>query len=178
MTSNAGEAEIVDTKKADGFHLHKAKIVSGVVSIGDTVQVSVAPHRRADTMRNHTGTHLLHWALRRVLGAETTQAGSLVGPELLRFDYTTAKAPTDEQLTEIEDLVNQQVLRDLEIAKTESSFDQAKAAGAIALFGEKYGDRVRVVKVVDRELGASFDGQLCRTLGRVLGQQRGSHQVA
>ncbi|MBL8767354.1 MAG: alanine--tRNA ligase, partial [Planctomycetes bacterium] len=145
-----------------GFHLHKARVVRGSIKDGVSGKVSVATTRRADVMRNHTGTHLLHWALRRVLGTETTQAGSLVHPEYLRFDYTASKAPTDEQLAQVEDLVNQQVLRDLHVAKSESSFDEAKAAGAMALFGEKYGDRVRVVKVVDAELGAEFEStELC-----------------
>ncbi len=156
------DVEILDTKKADGFHLHKARVVRGVVNDGVQGRVGVALARRSDVMRNHTGTHLLHWALRRVLGTETTQAGSLVHPDYLRFDYTASKAPTDEQLAQVEDLVNQQVLRDLAVAKTESSFDDAKAAGAMALFGEKYGDRVRVVKVVDAELGADFEStELC-----------------
>ncbi|MFG0318306.1 MAG: alanine--tRNA ligase [Planctomycetota bacterium JB042] len=167
------ELEITDTQKAEEFVLHVATVRRGTLKVGAALEVHVDAIRRADTMRNHTATHLMHWALRRVLGEATTQAGSLVRPDLLRFDYTAREAPTAEQLSEVEDLVNEQVLRALEVRKTETSYDAAREAGAIALFGEKYGDDVRVVRVVDEERGEAFEsvelcgGTHCRNTGEI-----------
>ncbi len=170
---------VVATQKAEGYHLHVAELTEGHATVGEEVVARVDVGRRHDIMRNHTATHLLHWALRRVLGAETTQAGSLVHPDYLRFDYTAKRAPTVEQLTEVEDLVNGQVLKGLDVDKTERSFDEARAEGAMALFGEKYGDRVRVVRIVDdgddgddgadreRESVELCGGTHCRSTGQI-----------
>ncbi len=162
-SGGAALAKVTNTAKAEGYHLHAVEIAPGkTIQVGDSVVAAVDTLRRADVMRNHTATHLLHWALRRVVGADTTQAGSLVHPDYLRFDYTAKRAPTEDDLRAIEDLVNGQTLRDIAVTKVEKTFDEAKQSGAIALFGEKYGDRVRVVSVADRELAKDFESvELC-----------------
>jgi len=101
------------------------------------------------TARNHTATHLLHWALRDVLGKHVKQAGSLVAPDLLRFDFTHFQAMTEAELKQVEDMINDKIWASNAVKKQEMKKDEAIAAGAIAMFGEKYGDQVRVVKVGD-----------------------------
>ncbi len=130
-----------------------------------TVRAVVDPARR-DTQRNHTATHLLHAALRKVLGEHVTQAGSLVAPDRLRFDFTHTGPLTEEELDEVERLVNEQIWADKEVAKTYMPYRDAIARGAMALFGEKYGDTVRVVEV------PGFSLELCggchvRTTGEI-----------
>jgi alanyl-tRNA synthetase len=110
---------------------------------------------RRRTQANHTGTHLLHAALREVLGESARQMGSLVAPDRLRFDYAASSAPTPEQIGEIERLVNEEVLRDTEVTKEHMTMEESRARGAIAFFGEKYGERVRVVDV------PGFSTELC-----------------
>jgi len=159
---SAGSARVVETRKVEGYHLHQVELEAGVLALGDTVTVSVDAERRLDIMRNHTATHLLHWALRKVLGESTTQAGSLVHPEYLRFDYTAKGGLTAEQIEEVEALVNQQVLSCLPVQTGEMSYEEAREGGAMALFGEKYGDSVRVVSVLDEHRGGEFDSvELC-----------------
>jgi alanyl-tRNA synthetase len=110
---------------------------------------------RRRTQANHTGTHLLHAALRKVLGESARQMGSLVAPDRLRFDYAATAAPTPGQIAEIERLVNEEVLRDTEVTKEHMTMEESRARGAIAFFGEKYGERVRVVDV------PGFSTELC-----------------
>ncbi len=141
-----GRIEVEDTQKpVDGLIVHQGRVVLGGVSEGETVSLEVDAEARAATVRNHSGTHLLHWALREVLGPQVTQAGSLVGPERLRFDFTHDSGLSDEQVRQVEDRVNDLILRNLPGRVAEKSYQEALGSGAIAIFEEKYGDRVRVV---------------------------------
>src|SRR5690242_15082829 len=139
---------------APGKSVHKVKIV-GPVKPGDTVIARVDPESRHATMRNHTGTHLLHAALRTVLGTHVKQAGSVVEPSRLRFDFTHYAALDPDELAEVERLMNEQILANREVVTNVMDLDQALQTGAMALFGEKYGDRVRVVQI------DNFSKELC-----------------
>jgi alanyl-tRNA synthetase len=142
--------QVFDVQKApNGYNLHKAKVLSGTVKVFDTVEASIDHERRANVIRNHTATHLLHKALREVLGTHVAQAGSLVAPERLRFDFSHLSGLTAEELAEIERKVNEVIWANEVVDINEMSIDEAKALGAMALFGEKYGDVVRVVKAGD-----------------------------
>ncbi len=137
-----------------GLTVHRGKVTRGVVEAGIAVTASVDRERRLDIMRNHTATHLVHWALREVLGEHARQSGSLVEPDRFRFDFTHFGPVTPEELARIEELVNGQILEDHPVRAFVTTFDYAKNLGAIALFGEKYRELVRVVEVDDlsREL--------------------------
>jgi alanyl-tRNA synthetase len=139
---------------APGKTVHKVK-ASRDVKPGDAVIARVDPHSRLATMRNHTATHLLHAALRTVLGNHVKQAGSVVEPSRLRFDFTHYTAMDADELAEVERLMNEQILANREVHTDVMELDQALSTGAMALFGEKYGDRVRVVSV------DSFSKELC-----------------
>ena len=139
---------------APGKSVHKVKIV-GPVKEGETVIAQVDPQARHSTMRNHTGTHLLHAALRIVLGTHVKQAGSVVEPSRLRFDFTHYTAMDADELAEVERLMNEQILLNREVTTNVMDLDQALSTGAMALFGEKYGDKVRVVSIAD------FSKELC-----------------
>ena len=134
---------------APGKTVHKVKLLNEVKE-GDIVIARVDPESRHATMRNHTGTHLLHAALRTVLGTHVKQAGSVVEPSRLRFDFTHYTAMDQDELAEVERLMNQEILANVEVHTDVMDLDQALQTGAMALFGEKYGDHVRVVK--DRHL--------------------------
>ncbi len=136
-------------KTADGKFLHQVEALEGTVNVDDTLQVHVDEDRRRAIMRAHSATHLLQKALRTVLGNHVEQAGSLVEPDRLRFDFTHFSAVTPEELMEVEKQVNEEILRDDVVNISEMSIDEAKKLGAMALFGEKYGDRVRVVQMGD-----------------------------
>src|SRR6185436_6151572 len=126
--------------------------VEGDIGVGDEVVAHIDEERREAIRRNHTGTHLLHWALREVLGPHVKQAGSLVAPDRLRFDFSHYAQVTPEELERIEDLANQQVIANEEVRSTEMSQKEAAERGAIAFFGEKYGDRVRVIEAGSRSI--------------------------
>ncbi len=152
-----GRAAVRDTvRPIAGLAVHHVTVEEGALRRGAAVRAEVHRGRRHDTQANHTGTHLLHAALHRVLGPSAQQAGSLVEPERLRFDFSWAQALLPEQLEAIETLVNQNVRADYEVSTAQMSLEEARAAGAMALFGEKYGEVVRVVSVsggaVSREL--------------------------
>ena len=134
---------------------HRVRVESGTLRVRDLVTAEVDPEVRNRTRRNHTATHLLHAALREVLGSHVKQAGSLVAPDRLRFDFVHLQAVTRDELDRIERIVNEQIYRNTAVTTEERSTQEAMAAGAMALFGEKYGDRVRVVSV------PGFSMELC-----------------
>jgi alanyl-tRNA synthetase len=147
IVTETGKAEVLDTTFAlPNLRRHVARIVEGTVSAGQEAIAAIDVERRSAIRRNHTGTHLLHWALRRVLGDHVKQAGSYVGPDRLRFDFSHYEAVTDEQIAEIERLVNAETLRNERARAFETSKTEAESLGAIAFFGDKYGDVVRVLE--------------------------------
>jgi len=141
--------EVFDTQKIDNAILHLGTVKKGAFKVSDQVQAQVNRGRRLSIMRNHTATHLLQAALRKVLGSHVQQQGSLVEENRLRFDFTHPQAVTNQQLMEIENFVNERIMRCLEVSKTDMSLEQAKKAGALAFFAEKYGQQVRVVAIND-----------------------------
>ena len=128
------------------LHVHIVEPVDGELRVGDEVSAVVDAERRAAIRRNHTATHILHWALREILGEHVKQQGSWVGPDRLRFDFSHYEALTPSQITEVEDLVNSEVLDNESCRHYETTFDHAQQIGAIAFFGEKYRDLVRVLE--------------------------------
>jgi alanyl-tRNA synthetase len=156
ISPDTGGQVIVDTaiSPAPGIVVHKVTD-PGSLKEGDSIIAKVNVNLRQATMRNHTATHLLHAALRTVLGPHVKQAGSVVDPNRLRFDFTHYAATDPEELTEIQKLVNEEILKNIEVHTDVMELDQALNTGAMALFGEKYGDRVRVVSV------PGFSKELC-----------------
>ncbi len=152
--------EITDARKPiPGLIVHVGKVLKGNPRVGDSVVAEVDRLRRWDIMRNHTATHLLHRELRYVLGEHVQQAGSLVAPERFRFDFAHNAMVTQDELDRIEEMVNDAILADLPVAPFEMSYQEATAGGAMALFTEKYGDRVRVMKIGDPK--KPFSQELC-----------------
>ncbi|HJW14519.1 MAG TPA: alanine--tRNA ligase [Thermoanaerobaculia bacterium] len=151
-----GEARVTDTQKpAPGVIAHRVTVVLGTLAAGGKVDMEVPEWTRRRTQANHTGTHLLHAALRKVLGESARQMGSLVAPDRLRFDYAATAATTPEQIAEIERLVNEEILRDTAVLKEYMTMEESRRRGAVAFFGEKYGETVRVVDV------PGFSTELC-----------------
>ena len=145
--ATGARARVVDTVYGvPDLHVHIVEPVAGELRVGDEVAATVDAERRAGIRRNHTATHILHWALREVLGEHVKQQGSWVGPDRLRFDFSHYEALTAGQVAEVEDLVNSEVLDNASCRHYETSFDHAQQVGAIAFFGEKYGDHVRVLE--------------------------------
>ncbi|HXG83387.1 MAG TPA: alanine--tRNA ligase [Pyrinomonadaceae bacterium] len=140
-----------------GIVLHKSKIEKGSVKVGDTVTAMVDAEKRDATRRNHTATHLVHAALREVLGTHVKQAGSVVAPNYLRFDFTHYQPISAEEIREIEDLVNREILRNDAVNTDLMSIEEAMQTGATALFGEKYGSQVRVLRIGE----GVFSKELC-----------------
>jgi alanyl-tRNA synthetase len=156
VTGRQGRGEVLDTYfRGPGLIVHRLRVVEGGFREGEDVAVSVESPRRQGLRLHHTGTHLLHAALRRVLGTHVTQAGSLVAPDRLRFDFTHGSGVKDRDLGEIEELVNEKVRDNLAVDPFWTALDEALRMGALALFGEKYGKRVRVVRIGD------FSTELC-----------------
>ncbi len=143
------EANVLDTKKIDGVYLHECEIISGAVSVSDAVTAKICNCRRTKIRRNHSAAHLLHAALRQVLGTHVEQAGSYVDDTKLRFDFSHFEAMKQEEIAEVESLVNGYIMDAVSIDTVETDIESAKAAGAMALFGEKYGSVVRMVKMGD-----------------------------
>lgn len=153
LEGHGGRAQVLDTQKANDYYLHRVQIVEGVLRLGEPVNAQVDAERRLDIQRNHTATHLLHAALRQVLGTHVVQAGSLVAPDRLRFDFTHPRAIASDELERIEALVNEKLLQELEVrVYTDVPIDEARRRGAMMLFGEKYGERVRMVEIPDFSL--------------------------
>ncbi len=145
-TAGGAKIRIDDTQKPlTGLVVHLGEVLEGKVSVGDIAELKVDHRLRTATRRNHSATHLLHWALRKVIGESATQKGSLVAPDRLRFDYSSGKAPSAEDLQQIEDLVNEKILTDAPILTEVLPQAEAKKRGAMAIFEEKYGDVVRVL---------------------------------
>jgi len=146
ISSSKGEGIVQDTeKKLGALHVHVVKVTKGAFKVGDAVDLKVDAEKRRATRANHSATHLLHAALKRVLGGHVSQKGSLVAPDRLRFDFSHPKAVTPEELERIEQMVNAVIRQNSDTATRLMPTDQAVAAGAEALFGEKYGDEVRVL---------------------------------
>lgn len=142
-----GKVRVNDCNKTgEGLYLHSGIVEEGIIEKGTPVTATIDVERRLAIARNHTVTHLLHKALRNVLGDHVTQAGSLVEPDRLRFDFRHFSAMTKEEIKQVEEEVNARILDDLEVLVREMPVDEANRIGAIALFGEKYGDIVRVVQ--------------------------------
>jgi alanyl-tRNA synthetase len=147
------EVQVDDTQYGlPGLVLHRGRVVRGELREGDEVLAAIDGERRDRIRRNHTATHVLHWALREVLGAHVQQAGSLVAPDRLRFDFSHYEAVTPEQLDRIEALANEQVISDAPVRHYETTREHAESLGAIAFFGEKYGDLVRVLEAGEHSI--------------------------
>jgi alanyl-tRNA synthetase len=147
IITDTGRADVLDTTYGlPGLHRHLARIAEGEIAPGQEATAAIDVERRDAIRRNHTGTHLLHWALRKVLGESVKQQGSLVDAERLRFDFGPADAVTPEQIREIEDLANAEILANDPVRHYETTKAEATALGAIAFFGDKYGDIVRVLE--------------------------------
>ena len=156
ITGAGGSFVVEDTIHLQGGKVgHVGYMASGMLTVGETVTMKVSESARRSTEKNHSATHLLQKALRMVLGEHVEQAGSLVTPDRLRFDFTHFSAMTAEELKKVEELVNQEIQAGLDVVTQEMSLDEAKKTGAMALFGEKYGEKVRVVKMGD------FSTELC-----------------
>ena len=155
--------EVADTQKPLGkLHAHSGKLVSGTLKLGDAVQLKVDAERRAAVKANHSATHLMHAALRRVLGGHVSQKGSLVAPDKLRFDFSHQKPMTAEEIAAVEAEVNAEIRANLPVGTRLMTPDAAIEAGALALFGEKYGDEVRVLSMGRAaDTGRSYSVELC-----------------
>jgi len=166
ILSLKGHIDIEDTQTPlEGLIVHKGRVRSGVMKVGEEVEARVDRERRLDIARNHSSTHLLHEALRRVLGSHVRQAGSSVSPERLRFDFTHIQAMSPDELHEVERLVNEQVRRNVASVKNELTYTEALDAGYLAFFGDKYGETVRVVDMgvndPDEANTAPFSREVC-----------------
>lgn len=150
IDTDTGMAQVLDTQHAiQGLHGHRAKVTRGYISNGQSVSTAIDTPRRGAIRRSHTGTHVLHWAIRDVLGDHAGQAGSLVEPGRLRFDFSHHSQVADADLAAIESEVNRRLIADAEVTTQVTSKDEAEDMGAIAFFGDKYGETVRVVSVGD-----------------------------
>ena len=148
MSGEGFVIEITDTqKKADGLFVHSGKVLKGAVKTGVPVELKVDHRRRTRLRSNHSATHLIHEALREVLGTHVAQKGSLVAPERLRFDFSHPKPISDAELERVEAMANAIVVQNSPVSTRLMTVDDAIAEGAMALFGEKYGDEVRVVSM-------------------------------
>jgi len=146
ITAAAGRFTVADAQKPlTGLTVHVGKVAEGAIAVGDLAKLEVDHERRSATRRNHSATHLLHWALRTVLGDQAAQKGSLVGPDRLRFDFSHGKAVSPEEVARIEDLVNAKILGNAPVQTQVLPIEEAKKTGAMAIFEEKYGDVVRVL---------------------------------
>ncbi|GAG27264.1 unnamed protein product, partial [marine sediment metagenome] len=144
--------EILDARKSEETVIHSAKVLSGVIKPGQQVEAEIDAARRGRIACNHTATHLLQAALRKVLGAHVRQSGSWVGPDKLRFDFTHFQVLNQRQLARVEELVNREIRQNKKLNVLNTTFEESQKMGALALFGEKYQEKVRVVKIADTSL--------------------------
>ena len=156
ISNDALEIFVSDCKKVGDFNMHEIKIQKGEIKLGDKVSLSINEERRKKIVSNHSATHLLHSALREVLGEGVQQKGSLVNDEKLRFDFSHGQKLTPEQIEQVEDLVNMQIEDSIDTKIEVKSFDDAIKDGALAFFGDKYGDKVRVLTIA-----GDFSVELC-----------------
>ena len=156
MQTDSGKVEILDCRKSGEHHLHIGRVLSGEIKANQQALAVVDANVRQATALNHSATHLMHAALQLVLGEHVNQKGSLVNSERLRFDFSHNEAVTPQQIRQIEHIVNREILRNSSVDTAVMSMDEAKAKGAMALFGEKYGDEVRVLS-----MGGDFSVELC-----------------
>ena len=156
LVNNSSTINVNDCKKSGGHFLHFGYVQSGSFHVGDKVQADIHNDRRQLITCNHSATHLLHEALRAVLGDHVEQRGSLVDEERFRFDFSHDSAVTDDEIRQVEHIVNEEILKNKEVVTNSMSMEEAKSEGAKALFGEKYGDVVRVVNI-----GGDFSVELC-----------------
>ena len=153
VLGSEGRAEVLDCKfAAPGVRIHSVRVQAGALKVGEEIAAQVDAGRRGETARHHTATHLLHASLREVIGTHVKQAGSLVAPDHLRFDFSHFAAVDSPLVGQVEDVVNSVIRSDTRVEVQEMPLDEALALGAMALFGEKYGDRVRVVRIGDFSL--------------------------
>jgi len=149
IRSSKGKVAVLNTIRHGELIIHQGRVTEGSLSVNDSVEAEVDVPRRLDIARNHTATHLLQAALRAVLGGHVRQSGSLVAPERLRFDFTHLGSISKEQLAEIQHIVNEKIRQNLPVATETMAYTEAVSQGAIALFEEKYGEKVRVLKIGD-----------------------------
>jgi alanyl-tRNA synthetase len=161
LSDDGAAVRVADTqKRADGLFVHLGTVETGTLKLGDRVSLAIDVERRCEIRANHSATHLLHAALRSVLGTHVAQRGSLVAPDRLRFDFSHPKPVTDEELEQIEMTANRIILQDARVDTKLMDRDEAITAGAMALFGEKYGDEVRVVSM-GKTNGSRYSVELC-----------------
>ncbi len=163
ITSDGAQFIVETTIKIANCTVHRGKVAEGSFDVGQNLKATVSKDRNA-TKKNHTATHLLQWALQNVLGKSVAQQGSFVGPDYLRFDFTCPKAPTKEQLKEVENLVREKIAADMPVTWKVMPKEQAQQLGAMALFGEKYGSEVRVVAIGAEDqgqIGDAFSREFC-----------------
>lgn len=155
ITSDSGKFDVTKTITLNQYYIHHGKVSEGKLNVGHKVMAKIDPFVRQATAASHTATHILHWALRAVLGDHVKQAGSLVEPDRLRFDFSHYQALTDDELQRVEAIVNDKIFAGVQVKCYTTSFDFAKSIGALAFFGEKYAEFVRVVEAGD------FSKELC-----------------
>ena len=155
LENDAASFSVVDTKRVDNANVHYGSVLKGVIRVGDELKAQIDEERRQAIRLNHSATHLLHAALRQVLGEHVLQKGSLVAPDRLRFDFSHDEPLSADQVARIDGMVNDEIRRNVEATTREMGYDEALKAGAIALFGEKYGEKVRVLNFGD------FSVELC-----------------
>ena len=159
LTGPDGVIEVHDTQAVmPDVIMHFGKVSEGTVRLGDTVEANVNPMRREDTARNHTATHMLHAALREVLGPHVRQAGSLVAPDRLRFDFSHVQLVTDDELWQVQHLVNEKIRQNSSVHRDEDTYSSAIQRGALAFFGDRYGERVRLIEIAN---GDTFSFEVC-----------------
>jgi alanyl-tRNA synthetase len=162
FSTHGAQGAVIDTEKRQGLHVHVVRVTGGSFKVGDTVELRVDGEKRRATRANHSATHLLHAALKRVLGPHVSQKGSLVAPDRLRFDFSHPKALTEDELDRIESQVNAVIRQNSDVSTRLMPTSQAMDAGAEALFGEKYGEEVRVLTMGDDAVaGKPFSVELC-----------------